>query len=256
MRKALIAASVLSLALTLGACGDDGGKSGDATNGGTSAPASGPQFNDAQSLLDAAKEGTQDAKTAKFSMEGTGVKASGEGVFDGANTKMAMTMAASGQEIEMRMIGTDLYMKGMPGADPKKPWAKMSMEGMPGADQLENSDPTKTLEHLLAAGAEIDKKEETELNGEKVTHYSLTVDVQKMMEQMGGGEAGATPPPGQEKMPVELYLNSDNQPVQIEMDMGGQGSMKMNFTDWGTDVKVEAPPEDEVAEMKPGATPN
>lgn len=254
MRKALIAAGVLSLALTLGACGDEGDKPSEGSNGGTSAPAGGSLFNDAQSLLNAAKEGTKDAKTAKFTMEGTGVKATGEGIFDGANTKMAMTMEASGQQIEMRMLGTDLYMKGMPGGDPKKPWTKMSMEGMPGADQLENSDPTKTLEHMLAAGAEIKKKEETELGGEKATHYSLSVDVKKMMEEMGG-KAGATPPPGQEKMPVELYLNANNQPMQIEMDMGGQGSIKMTFTDWGADVKVEAPPEGEVAEMKPGATP-
>lgn len=260
MRKALIAAGALALALTVGACGDDK-KSGSpigGDNGGTGQ--TGGIFNDAQSLVDAAKEGTQNAKSVKFTMEGTTagqtLKGQGAAVFDGANTKMSMTMDMMGQQIEVRLIGTTMYMKmpaGMPGADPSKPWMKLDLSGMPGAGQIENSDPTKMLETMLAAGAEIKNSEQTELDGQQVTHYSIEVDTAKMMEKMGG--ASGQVPSGMEKMPMEVWINAENLPVQVEVDMAGQGKMTMKYSDWGSPVTVEEPPADEVGELPGGGLP-
>lgn len=258
MRKPLLVAGALSLALVLGACGgeeDDTSKgTGTAATSASSQP-DGGTAGDAASMFDAVKQGTQSAKSAKFSMEIVGGQqgaqqgggGSGEAIFDGADTKISMTMQGGGQEMELRMIGTDVYLKGMPGADQSKPWVKMSFESIPGfKEQMENSDPTKMIENMKAAGAELTGQKKAQLDGQPVTHYSFEVDLQKMTERMTGQKAGG--PAGQKKMPIDIYLNADNLPVQIDVDMG-QGKLRTKYTDWGTPVKIETPPESEVGEM-------
>lgn len=264
MRKALIAAGALALALTVGACGDE--KDPGTATGGTGTGQTGGQggvFNDAQSLVDAAKEGTSAAKSAKFTMEGNvagqALKGSGAGVFAGSESKMQMTMEVMGQSIEMRQIGTTIYMKmptGMPGADASKPWIKMDTSGMPGvSEQMDKSDPTKILEYMVEAGAVIKSTEQGQVDGQPATIYKLEVDTAKMMEKMGGGAAGQAPPAGMEKLPVELAINGENLPVQVAIDMGASmGKLTMKYSDWGSPVTVEEPPADQVGEM-PGGMP-
>lgn len=256
MRKALIAAGALALALTVGACGDEdtGSPTGDTGTGQTGGAG---VFNDAQSLVDAAKEGASTAKSAKFTMEGNvaGQKltATGAGVFAGSESRMQMTMEVMGKSVEMRQIGTTMYIKmpsGAAGADPGKPWMKMDLGGIPGvSEQLDRSDPTKLLQYLVEAGAEIKGSEQGQVDGQQVTTYKLEVDTAKMMEKMGGG-TGQAPPAGMEKLPVELSINSENLPVLVSMDMGDtMGKLTMKYSDWGTAVTVEEPPADQVGDM-------
>lgn len=253
MRKALIAAGALALALTVGACGDE--KSGSPTGGQTGGQG---VFNDAQSLVDAAKQGTSSAKSAKFTMDGNvagqALKGTGAGVFAGSESKMQMNLEVMGQSIEMRQIGTTIYMKlpaGMPGADASKPWMKMDVSGMPGvSEQMEKSDPTKILEYMVESGAEIKSTEQGQVDGQPATIYKLEVDTAKMLEKMGGGMPGQAPPAGMEKLPVEIALNGENLPVQVAIDMGAQmGKLTMKYTDWGAPVSVEEPPADQVGDM-------
>lgn len=271
MRKALIAAGGLALALTLGACGDKIG--GTAT-----------AFDQAPDLVAAAKESAAEKKTAKITMDmNMGImtmKGNGQARFDGANTAMAMTMQVMGQSVEMRMLDKTMYMKlpaGMPGSDPAKPWAKMSMADLAGAGQnldkmMEQSDPTKTLELLQQSGT-IVSSEETQLDGQSATHYKVDVDFAKAMEQFGAGAAGAAEleemkKAGIKKMPIDVWLSDDNLPLQFEIQLGDilkkvsqqqgqtmppgmeQAKMTMKYTDWGGPVTIEAPPADQVGDHK------
>lgn len=267
MRKAFIAAGGLALALTLGGCGDNG-----------IAGSGSPTFDDAQKLAAAAVESMSEAKSAKFTMSFTGMgqtlNSTGVGRFDGPNTVMSMTMQIMGQTMETRMVDKAIYTKmpGMPGADPAKPWIKMSLEDIPGggAAAFENSDPAKVLDTLVKSG-KITKTEQAQLDGVDTTHYVIDVDMVKMMRQVSGGTADPQfekqlEQTGMESVPMELWLNSDNLPVQYVMDMSqmmrklaekggssapaGESKMTMKYTDWGTEVDVQAPPADQVNDFK------
>lgn len=301
MRKALIAASALALALTVGACGDEktgtplGGDKGTAEVPNTG----GGLFNDAQSLVDAAKEGTAKAKTSKFTMDMNmgsmmSMKAEGQAEYAGADTKMAMTMnmdmsgmpggggQAGGLAIEMIMIDRKIYMK-MPagmGGDASKPWMAMSMDdlGAGGAQfgqSMEFSDPAKTLE-MIQQNGKILNTSQTTIDGQPATTYEVELDVAKLMEKMGQSMPGGIKI---DAIPMKVSLNSDNLPVQIEMDMGalmkqaaeqsgqsmppGMDDAKMvaKYTNWGEPVNIQAPPSDQVNEggipgMPTPSTPN
>lgn len=296
MRKALIAAGALALALTVGACGDE--QKGSPTGGtGNNPPADTTGlFNDAQSLVDAAKEGAAKAKTSKFTMDMNigpmKMTAQGQAEYAGADTKMQMTMNMGGipgageqgnMSFEMIMIDKAIYMKmpqGLGGGDASKPWIKMSMDqlGQSGAQMeqsMQYSDPTKTLE-MIQENGEILNTEQTTVDGAPATKYSVELDVQKLLDSMG--QAGQLPGGVKiDKMPMDVYLNAENLPVQIDMDMGqlmkqiaeqsgqalppGMENAKMvaKYTDWGAPVDIQAPPADQVNEGglpgMPGGTP-
>lgn len=272
MRKALIAAGGLALALTLSACGDK-------TIGGSPSTT----FTDAPALAAAAKESASEKKTAKFTMDMNmgfmSMKGNGEARYDGANSEMSMTMDAMGQQMEMRLVDRTLYMKmppGMPGADPAKPWAKMSLEELGGSganlDQmLEQSDPTKMLEMFQETGT-ITNSEETTLDGQSAVHYTVEVDFEKVLEKLGAGAAMGADElknSGIDKMPVDVWLSEDNLPLQIEIKLGemmkkaagksaegiptslnmDNAKMTMTYSDWGAPVNIEAPPADQVSEQ-------
>lgn len=301
MRKALIAASALTLALTVGACGDD--KKEASPTGGTNTGQTGEQggvFNDAQSLIDAAKEGTAQAKTSKFTMDmrlGSmlSMKAEGSAEYAGENTKMAMNMTmdmsgmpgAAGNQgelsMEMVLIDQTMYMK-LPeglGGDADKPWMKMSIDEMGAAggqfkQSMEFSDPAATLA-MIQENGKILSTEQTTVDGAPATKYSVELDAKKLFEKMGQGQSM---PAGVniDSLPMDVYLNAENLPVQIEMDLGqlmkdvaeqtGQplpegmenGKMTAKYTNWGEPVDVQAPPPDQVSEqsipgMGSGSTP-
>lgn len=280
MRKTTLVAGAAALVLTLSACGggDDsaaGGGSGDGSGG--NGAAVGNLFKDAGALADAASQSTSAKKSAKFDMTmafgGQEMTATGEGEFgDEPKIAMKMSMPGGGQQLETRMIGQTVYVN-MGGS-----WMKSSMDelGQGGMQSAEMNDPTKLLEFAQKAG-EITDSEETTLNGEPTTHYTIDLDFQKLAEEAGqltGADA---------KMfegidaavPMEVWLNSDELPVKLTMDMsemmkqaaekaGGAASqmaqggmtMEMTYSDWGTPVTVEEPPADQVQEMPTGGMPN
>ncbi|MGH3517071.1 MAG: hypothetical protein ACRDQ7_06555 [Haloechinothrix sp.] len=279
MRKTLIAAGGLALALTLGACGGNG-------IGGTASPV----FDDAQSLAAAAKEQTADAKTSKFTFDmdvaGQKITGNGAGRYEAGNSAMTVIMDLGGQQMEIRYVGKTMYIKmpqAMPGMDPSKPWIKFAAGGddpysqmLGDMDQLiEQNDPSKILEQIGDAGT-ITESSETQLDGQDARYYKIDLDMAKLVDQLPGGlseemltELEGT---GVKSLPVELWLNSDNLPMQFVMDMSelmkavaqdtgqpapsGKSVITMKYTDWGAPVDIEAPPADQVSEFEMPAQPN
>ncbi|MEU6642192.1 hypothetical protein ABZ863_06535 [Saccharomonospora sp. NPDC046836] len=271
MRKTATAASGLALVLALTACGSE-------DNAGSDGSFSG-MFSDPQALFQAASEGTSKSKSSKFQMDmnmaGMQLSASGEALYDGADTAMSMTMDVAGQSMEIRMVDQTMYMK-LPDAMSSqmggKAWVKISADGSdPLSQQMgssfdqmaEQSDPAKTLEYIQKAG-KIVNSEQTNLDGQDVTHYTIELDFAKIADDMGAS-SGLTAEQAQQlasevgTVPMELWLTSDNLPVQIKLEMskvmeaagapGQSGEMVMKYTDWGAPVNVEAPPADQVGEL-------
>jgi len=273
VRKSLLAAGTVAAVLLLGACGMQKGAAsaaGPQSTGG-SAGLSSP-FTNANQLVAAAKEGTNKSKSAKFTMRanllGQSVKSTGQGRFDGANSAMAMTIDTSMGQMEMRLVDKTVYMK-LPGAQAAqlgngKPWLEIDSNGDAPASKVlsgslsaaEQNDPSKTLEQI--------KSEQTTLNGEPVNHYTLDLDFAKTAGQLPGGlsdQAMGSLKGKNVHIPMELWLNAEQLPVQIVMDMGplmqaagtptqgGDSKMTVTYSDWGTPVDVQAPPADQVGSL-------
>lgn len=294
MRKSLIAAGVLSLVLTVGACGDEeptagstGGEPGSSESGksgsseGTDPGASGGSgsISNAGGLADLVTKQTSQAKTSKVSMTmdmgQMSMKMDGEGEYSGADSKMKMTMDMMGQKIDMVLVDKTMYMKMPAGGEAGKPWIKMTAEEMTklggGANfdkQMEMSDPANFLDMLQDNGKILNESKE-QLDGQEATKYSAEVDIQKMLESTGQSAQGLDTSKI-DKLPMDVWLNSDNLPLQIEMDMGplmkqaaeqagdkmpaGMENAKMvaKYTDWGEPVDVKAPPASQVSDKSLG----
>ncbi|OLT46512.1 hypothetical protein BJF85_16875 [Saccharomonospora sp. CUA-673] len=284
MRKTALAAGAAAT-LLLAACGggDDtaggnGAGGGDGADGGGGA--AGSLFGDAQELAGAATQSTADRMSYTFTLTtdigGVTATGEGEGIHDGEDSRASVTMDMMGQQIETISIGTTTYTK-MPaemGGDPNRPWMKMDLaeDGDAAAAMLEYNDPATAMEWVEKAG-EITGSEETTLDGEQVTHYTVDLDYQKMMDDFAD-LTGETPPEQLREidatMPMEIWLNSDQLPVKLTMDMsemmgqvaqqqggGAEGvpdsaGMEMTYDNWGEPVDITEPPADQVMEMPTG----
>ncbi|WP_410620662.1 hypothetical protein [Amycolatopsis sp. cmx-8-4] len=287
MRKTTLVAAGAALVLTLTACSGNSGTAEPAAAGSNQSQADGGSglaspFTDAIQLASASKQGTEKSKSAKFTMEssvgGQSMTASGAMSFDGANTKMSMTSNAAGQQSEIRIVDGAFYIK-MPAEQAKqlgagKAWIKFAPGGDDPFSQMlgsssqsaEQSDPSKILDQVSKTGR-IVSSDQTELNGQKVNHYVVEMDVAKSIDEFTKSMPEASRAKVAEalkgkdvKIPAEFWLDKDNLPVQVTMDQGplmqamgvpsADGSkFTMKYTDWGTQVDVAAPPADQVADL-------
>lgn len=283
MRRPLVGTGALACAMALGAC--SGGIGGEPL----------AAYDDTAELAAAAKQSTNENNTATFTMEmdmgPMSMTGSGEGKWDGADTETAMTIQAMQQEFEVRMLEEVLYMKmpdmgAMTGQSPAETsgdepsWITMSLDEMPGEfdEMLEQNDPSQTLDMLEDSGEIVRTDEDTELDGEPVTYYEIEVDAQELMDEYEMGMEsmpdGSFDELGIDSLPLELWLNEDNLPVQFTIDFGEmmrtvaeQGgetlpdgmedaSMTMTYDNWGEPVDIEAPPEEEIDESAELPMPN
>lgn len=280
MRKTLIVAGGLALALALSACGGTGG--GKFQDVDSLARAASASTEKAKSSTF-----TMDMKMGPITMTGEGA-GSYEGSNPKMQMSMSMDMSALGAgvgqvDIEARLIGQDMYMKmpsDLPGitTDPAKPWFKADLADMvPGSGvdmtkYLEQTDPGKMIEVLKDAGELVETDPDVSVDGQPATMYRFEVDFDKMMEQYGGSLDSVQGLDGidLDAIPMDVFLNSEDLPVQMRIDFkelmeqvvdaaGGEDALpagvnfddayvQMKFADWGSEVTVEAPPEDEITD--------
>lgn len=291
MRKSLIAAGAIALVMTASACKGDSDSSGAApSNGSPQAGASaqpggqkpGGLFSNAGGLADLVSKNTEKAKTSKMSMTmdmgSMKMTMNGEAEYNGPDSKMKMTMNTMGQNMDMVYINRTIYMKMPMGGQAGKPWVKMSADQLSKAGntdlskQMQQSDPSHFLD-MLEKNGKILSKTPDQVDGQTATKYAAEVDITKMMASVG-----EKTPPGVDMskikpIPMNVWLNSDNLPLQIEMDMGammkqiGQSSgqkmpagmdkakMVAKYSDWGQPVNVQAPPASQVSDKQlPGTS--
>lgn len=274
MRKITTVLAAFALAITLGACGDDAeggnatpeGNGGGATSGGTEQAAG--------SLADlAASIGDRTASTSTAHMVFTGgvggQEITGEGDIEIGPETAKMTMAFTTPEGSMTMTMLDevLYLKLPQEIEPGKPWIKIDANGddpmakaLAGTtDQMrESADPRQALEQFKNAGTITEQREE-ELNGEQTTHYSIMVDVEKLAaEQTDETAKKALQEAGVTEYPVELWVNGDELPVRMKVDMPTPdpttgktttATVQVDYTKWGEPVEIVAPSAAEIATM-------
>lgn len=252
VRRLAIAAVALSAAIGLSGCGPEPeattGGSGPAAAASAAAPAEA-----AAELAAAATKLTENSLKVKTSMA-AGLNA--EGVADKAGERMDMTMTVddgSGGEaamtVEMRKVGTDLYMKfdGAMGAmlgDRSDKWMHVDAAKVPenSAFNLEKNDP-RSAARMIEAAARVEKTGERSFRGVLDMTKSPTADEQSLKAL--GAKAAA--------VPFTAEADAEGRLVEMVIDMGavmaGAGKMTTTYFDFGTPVSVEAPPASQVIEM-------
>jgi hypothetical protein len=234
-------------------------------------------FGNAQELVRAATAQTEKSKSAKFTIQSAlgaqAITGQGEGRFDGDDTAMHLTMTVGSIDEDLLYVDKTMYIQ-LPEQyraqmTSGKPWGKLAADSdlakTMGAAQAQQNDPSQILQQIQEGGT-ITRSEQTMLDGLQVTHYWIDVDVAKSIDKLkaaGLPEAQLNEVATKVKtIPVELWLDGDLLPVQFTEDMSGlltaagapasMQNMKvtMKYTDWGTPVDVQAPPADQVGELK------
>ena len=256
MRKSV--AGVALLLVTLGACGAQTTGSPAPTTGGQP-PAARTEI-DAVQLVALAKTSTSKSRTVKIDAtidtSGQHVTMTGQGAFGGDASQMAMQMGTAAGTVEMRLLDKVVYIKPPAGAQSRlgtdKPWIKLGGSDDPlsqlidgGLDQLATQNDPTTFLNEISQGGKITKSERTTLDGQPATHYTIDVDTAKAKADLPPQLAGAVTP-----MTVDLWLNGDNLPLQVTAAAGDKYTAKIHYTDWGGQIDVQAPPADQVADLK------
>ncbi|AUI61500.1 hypothetical protein B1H26_05235 [Amycolatopsis sp. BJA-103] len=283
----MLAAVTTAAVLALSACGGEKQSGATAPVPSEAKSSLSSPLGDPIQLAALTRESTKKAKSSKMTMEavaGTEKNtASGQGLYDGENSKLSMIMDADGKKLDMLFIDNALFFKldAEDKAELKtdKAYAKIAADGQDPISQLlgkmmskavKDSDPSRILEQVSKAG-KITKSDQVELNGEQTNHYVIEIEAEKAIALIMGDIGIPLPAEALKQLdaklkgknvtiPTELWLNADQLPVQVVSDqtafvkaMGapGDGVAKttVKYTDWGVPVNITAPPADQVGDM-------
>jgi LppX_LprAFG lipoprotein len=226
-------------------------------------------------VLAAAK--TDDAGSYKVDMTssseiaGQAVELSGSGEFDGESKRgqMAITTSVAGQELDMEIVFAFplAYVRLPPELgllSAGKTWAKLDLEKLghqEGFDigrlmQAGTSDPSQGLDFLRGV-SDVQVVGEEEARGVATTHYTGVVDLQKLGADDPDLKAELDKFLDQSgKVPVEVWIDEEGFVRRLKQTVESNGSgfqtsstVTTDFYDYGTDVNVEEPPADEVADF-------
>jgi hypothetical protein len=221
----------------------------------------------------AAKQ-TESAGAARFelALEGGQASFAAQGAFDFDEQQTSMTIdlgslgVALGQDdatLDAVLDGKVFYLRfpSLTGfTRPGRPWLKLDLEEVAAKsgtdlgqlDQLSYADPTRALAYLQGAGdfAEVGKED---VRGVETTHYKGTIDLE---------EAVANAPAEQREqlerlleqssvadLPAEAWIDGDGYLRRLTLSLTGANTMSLELFDFGSDVDIDVPSDDEVTDL-------
>lgn len=277
MRKITLAACGTALALVLAGCGGTSGTSTPSSDGPASGTNGSAGFDSLKSLAEgmSSKSAEKQSTHMVFTMTAAGQSFEGEGDLRlGSAPAMQMVMQVPGMgEMTVLLVDDAFYLKLPTELQPGKTWLKADLTGdneltkSLGAtvrQMKQNGDPSQVLKQLEAAG-EITSTKQEDLNGVSTTHYSVIIDVEKLAASQADPEmkkmAEDAKAAGVTTIPIELWLDQENLPVRMTMDLAVSNpatkktekvTMQVDYSDWGKPVDITPPPADQVAPL-PGS---
>ena len=274
------AALVLSVGFGLAACSDDSSasdSSSSATDSGSD-EGSGSGDDDAAETEEAAAlteldgagfypavmEAMREAETFNFQTvsESGGQSQTMEGQARFADDGMEMKASSTGaQPMELILLDKMMYLKS-PDLGTGDKWLKVdlsdpnSLFGMIG----KATDP-EVMFKAMEAPKKLELVGTEEVDGVETNHYRITLDPAKYLAAMEFPAAMADMMP--KELVTEMWVDGDDLPrkfsqtLEVPSAAGGKPTSTTSegtYSDFGTDVEIEAPPADEVTEdMFPGA---
>ncbi len=266
MRKVGVALSAFALAVTLGACGGNSDNGSDNRGGAQAGSA------ELVALAKSIGDETSAASSAhmKITAEAADQHINGEGDlrFGDGTAALSMDMSTGQGSVSMVFLDKVLYMKLPQELVAGKPWLRIdpdsrselakSLGGL--NEQLsKNADPRSALKEFEDSGEITAKKDET-VDGKKVKHYTITVNVQLMADNQSDPAARKAMQQaidaGMKDFPVDVWVDGSGLPMRFALSTptpdgtGGMTAVKMqvDYSDWGKPVDITAPPADQTAE--------
>jgi hypothetical protein len=269
MRRSFVAGIVLVVALA--ACGS-----------GSNTKSSGVKTSKVSTLalVTGAADAAAQAKTAKLSgsmtiaIVGKQITVPIQGAIDFENqaadlkidmSKLAGLAGNSGAlsgEMEMRLVDGSMYMNMGALLGPRadsvlhgKDWVSVDLSQMGASGRTQN--PADMLQALRGAG-NVREVGAEDIDGTPTTHYHAEIDVQKAIDKVpeqyrATAQRGLKMLGGGGSFPVDVWIDHDGLPRRfaVDIEVAGQASVKesIDYSDYGTDVTVEAPPADQVQSM-------
>jgi hypothetical protein len=266
------AGGVVSVALLTG-CGDDAASGAGSED--RSASQGQPQSSPAQ-VVQATNKKTTQARTARIKLAttvaagGNSETITGSGVLDLQDGTSRMRMGQGGRQLEQRIVNQVLYQK-PPAASGQLPegksWMKVDLQRLNRSQGTgpSMSDPANSFAYTKSLSEkDVRKVGDEPVNGVSTTHYRVDLDLSKPAEGDSAQERKLRAQSGDD-VPVDLWIDEDGltRRQQIRMTVkdtaqtGGAGTsaqqaqakVVMDFSGFGTEVDVAAPPSADTADV-------
>lgn len=260
IRLVPLSSLVLAGVMALAGCSNAGGSAATAATSGSSATPAGSSPSTALAQ-DATVDGAALAAKIRAAMTAKGRVAMtmtmagqsfGTSVVDLSTTppRTSVTVTESGMTIEVRVIGSKTYLKGLPTEmTGGKAWVEID-SGNAGSlsDLLQGSlsssdDPAALTDRLKGATAVLVDR------AGGGYHYRVTTATTGVVGSLPTDQASALAGLVGKDVSVDYYLDSSYLPTKIEISAL---QMTMTYADWGTAPAVVAPPAAEVGSLPTG----
>ncbi|MET8584531.1 hypothetical protein ABZX39_27180 [Streptomyces collinus] len=210
--------------------------------------------------------------TSKVVAGGQALTGHGSGVADLKDGASRFDLTSQGTTVEQRVVDGAVYQRptgarrgAVPGG---KTWMKIDL-ARPGrtgpAGRSRPTDPMEPVRYLKDAGrADVTRVADETLDGTRTTHYRVAVPVSVLAHGDAGQEQELRRQLGTDRLPVEVWLDGQGRLRQERVRLAlhplkqrtpGHGNTRVTsttevrLTDFGTDVKVTAPPAADTADV-------
>jgi hypothetical protein len=172
---------------------------------------------------------------------------------------------------QAELVFSDLvyYMKLPEGAGlpvpPGKEWFKIDLKqlgqtqglNLEQLTQLSQSDPSQALDFLQGASDDFHEVGTEEVRGEPTTHYAGTIDLNKVAENAPADLAEQYKKLAElvpsSSVPMEVWIGDEGYVHRLRFEQklaaGSSMTMEEELYDWGTDINVTVPSEDQVVDL-------
>lgn len=202
-----------------------------------------------------------------------GFEFGGEGVIDLPAGTAEMTMDLGGLpmagagSISMIVDGNTLYLQ-LPGLGGRTQWFRLDTEDMAGAlgtgTTAGTTNPAQQLDVLRGVTGDVEQAGSEEVRGEPTTRYEFTVDVAEALAELPEEQRAALRDVSEamdtDELPVSVWIDGEGRTRRLRYDFelppsatggpsGGRTTVTLEYFDFGVDVAVEPPPEDDVIDF-------
>ncbi len=170
------------------------------------------------------------------------------------NVAMQATVSMGGlYQVQIRVVDGNLYvnkagMPILPGST--KPWVKIPLDDPANPfggvlSKINGSMSPAALATMFRSISTLTELGPATIDTIATTHYRVTVDVSKAASMLGlppGSDTAALP----KTIAYDVWLDSLSRPVMVSMHTS-EGSLGLQFSQWGESVHVVAPPASQVS---------
>lgn len=202
------------------------------------------------------------AMTLTISSSGVGGTVAGDGIVDLKNGLGAISLdlgslggSLANGKVET-VLGPDGIFIKLPGAAPaSRPWIKLDLSSLASQaginlgslGQLQSADPSRALEFLKGAAADMKKVGAEKLRGADTTHYRGTLDLQKAAASAPSASS-AVSALGTSNVPVDVWIDGAGRMRKMALTVPS-GKAEFEMYDFGTPVDVQEPLPSEVTDL-------